>query len=812
MWWIMKKNKLFNLSILDDVYYKVDNDGKILEVSPSIKRVLGYDENEVIGLDIKSLYINFNERDENLKNRDKASTSFSFESFMRHKDGKHVLMSANSHFIKDNSGNIVGIEGIARDITLKNELHDKLIQNKQKYKVIFENSPSGIIYFNTKGIIIEANQSALSIFGVSRDKFIGFDLMFSLKDKKLIKVIKQSLSSGQAYYKDIYFSLFSQKDIYLEIFFRAIRDEKDKIKFIVASLDDKSSEYKAIKNLEKSKEEWKSIIDNMLNIFVQTNKDGIIQKASPSVKELIGYEVDELIGKNIILLWKDTKERVGYREEYLKNLKPIKNKEAYIKAKDGKTILINANIAPRFDDDKNYIGSDNFIEDITEFKKSEDKIKYIATHDNLTSLPNRFMLSNILEHTIDIAKRTKNSIAVLFLDLDDFKNINDNFGHYEGDKVLIEVAKRLKKMLCKDDFICRFGGDEFVILLEHIKCNKDVADIVKKLNKIFLKVFKTQIYTHHLSCSIGIALYPDDALSPEQLLKFADTAMYDAKKRGKNRYSFYLKELGKQIEKELHIERLLRDAIKNDELELFYQPQILLQNEKIVGLEALLRWNNPELGFVGPNSFIPIAEKTHMIVEIGNWVLHSACKQTKKWHDLGLYKGDVSVNISGIQLNTDNLVSALQSSLKYSGLDPIFLDLEITESVLMDNSKNWITLLDKIKDMGIDISIDDFGTGYSSLSHLKQFPADELKIDKSFIDDIPHKKDACIIVKTIISLAKNLGYKSVAEGVETLEQKEYLKEQGCDIVQGFYYSKPLSVVDLEECFLNQNLNKKGILC
>ncbi len=812
MWWVMKKNKLFNLSILDDVYYKVDNDGKILEVSPSIQSVLGYSIDETIGMDIKLLYVNFNERDAALKDKDIKDKDFYFESFMKHKDGRHVLMSAHSHFIQDDFGNVIGVEGIARDITHKNELYLKLVQNTKKYQVIFENSPSGIIYFDVRGIIIEANQAALSIFGVQKEQFIGFDLIHTIQDQKLLKSIKDSLCCGQAYYKNIYFSLFSQKEIYLEIFFRAIRDEKDKIKFIVASLDDKSSEYKAIKDLEKSKEEWKSIIDNMLNIFIQTNKDGIIQKVSPSVKELIGYEINELIGKNIISLWKNIQERDNYREEYLKNLKPIKNKEAYIKSKDGKTILINANITPRFDEDKNYIGSDNFIQDITEFKKSEDKIKHIATHDNLTSLPNRFMLSSILEHTIDGAKRVKESIAVLFLDLDNFKNINDNFGHYEGDKVLIEVAKRLKKVLRKDDFVCRFGGDEFVVLLEHIKCNKNVVEIVEKLNKTFLELFKTQIYTHYLSCSIGIALYPNDASNSEQLLKFADTAMYDAKKRGKNRYSFYLEELGKQIEKELHIERLLRDAIKNDELELFYQPQILLENEKIVGLEALLRWNNPELGFVGPNSFIPIAEKMNMIVLIGSWVLHNACKQTQKWHNLGLYKGDISVNISGIQLNTDDLVATLQSSLKQSGLDPMFLDIEITESVLMDNSKNWINLLNKIKDMGIDISIDDFGTGYSSLSHLKQFPADELKIDKSFIDDIPHKKDACIIVKTIISLAKNLGYKSVAEGVETLEQKEYLKKQGCDIIQGFYYSKPLSVVDLEEYFLNQNLNKKGILC
>ncbi len=680
----------------------------------------------------------------------------------------------------------------------KSKFNNNFIE--KRYKTIFENSPSGIIFFDSKGIIIEANQTGLDIFGVTKEQFIGFDLLNSLKDEKLKEAIKISLSSGKAYYKNLYNSVLAKKEIYLEVFFKAIRDEKNNITFVVASLDDQTMEYKAMEKLKKSKEDWKSIIENMFSLFAETDKDGFIVKVSNSVCEISGYERDELVGNHISKFWMDTAEALKTRIEFLKDPKPTHNQNIYFKCKNGTKILVNFSAKPKFDENGDYIGSYNFGEDITEVFNSRAKIDYMATHDALTSLPNRFMLSSILEHSINEAKRVKERFAVVFLDLDNFKNINDNFGHQEGDRVLIEMANRLKKNLRNNDFVCRFGGDEFVILLEHIKTTEAISSIIEKLNKIFLTIFETDTYAHYLKCSMGIAIYPDDASTPEQLLKKSDIAMYESKKKGKNRYTFYSHELGHKVEKDLHIERLLRKAVEKNEFEIYYQPQISLHDDKIIGVEALIRWNSPELGFVSPVEFIPIAEKTHLIIPIGSWVLKTACKQVKKWQDEKKCKGNLSVNISGTQLNHDDLSVLLQNTLEESGLEARFLDLEITESVLMNNAENWEKLFDNIKNMGINISIDDFGTGYSSLSYLRQFPADELKIDKSFIDDIPNKKDACVIVNTIIALAKSLGYKTVAEGVETIEQKEYLKENGCDNIQGYYYSKPLCVSDMEKYF------------
>ena len=680
----------------------------------------------------------------------------------------------------------------------KSKLNNSSIE--KTYKTIFENSPSGIIYFDSNGIIVEANKAGLDIFGVTKEQFIGFDLLNSLKDEKLKEAVKTSLSSGKAYYRDLYSSILAKKEIYLEVFFKAIRDEKNNIIFVIASLDDETMEFKAMEKLKKSKESWKSVIDNMFSLFIETDKYGIITKVSNSVCDISGYEKSELVGNPISEFWVDTRKATQTRREFLKNLKPTKNQNIYFKHKNGTSILVNFSAKPKFDENNNYVGSYNFGKDITEIFNSRMKIDYMATHDALTSLPNRFMLSSILEHSIAEAKRANEKLAVVFLDLDNFKNINDNFGHQEGDKVLIEMANRLKNSLRNNDFICRFGGDEFVVVLEHIKSIEVISSIMEKLNKIFSTIFKTNTYTHYLKCSMGIAVYPDDALTSEHLLKKSDIAMYESKKKGKNRYTFYSKELGDKVEKDLRIERLLRKAIEKDEFEIYYQPQISLHNNKIIGAEALIRWNSPELGFVSPLDFIPIAERTHLIIPIGSWVLKTACKQVKKWQDEKKCEGYLSVNISGTQLNYDDLSKLLQNTLEESGLEARFLNLEITESVLMNNAANWEKLFDDIKNMGITISIDDFGTGYSSLSYLRKFPADELKIDKSFIDDIPHKKDACVIVNTIIALAKSLGYKTIAEGVETIEQKEYLKENGCDNIQGYYHSKPLCVSDMEEYF------------
>ncbi len=789
---------------------------------------------------------------------------------------------------------------------------------KEAYKHIVENSPNGIVYFDLEGNVHEVNNSFLKIFGATAEMFKNFNVLRDVKDKKLKSAIKKAIRTGSSSFSDWYITIVSGKKIYIDMIFKGIY-ENGKMTFILATVNDKTKEIILLEELKRSQKEWKSIIDNMLNGFIQTDKDGKILKASPSLKEILGYEMDELIGKEISSFWPKYEIANIYRQAYLKDPKPTRYKEIVFLDKSGKKVILNGSISPRFDKEGNYIGSDNFIEDVTdsvdtkktlhlykkiientsegvvitdtenniiyvnssfskitgysfeevigkkpsilksdiydkefykemwnrinslgswsgeiwnrhksgriypefltidtikgaansithyiaiftdisEMKKSEEKMKYMAMHDSLTHLPNRLKFESVLKKSIEDSFEKCTKLAILFLDLDNFKMINDNYGHHEGDKVLIETANRLRGLL-KDENLFRFGGDEFVIILNNFNSKEEIEELMSAIKAELNKPFKTKNYIHYVSCSVGVSIYPDDAKNFIDLIKHADTAMYDAKKHGKNRFSFYAKTFGDKIEKELQTANLLRDALEREEFEVYYQPKISLKDNRVVGLEALLRWKNSNLGTVSPDDFIPIAEKTQLIIPIGNWVLKKACTEVKELVEKGLYNGTISVNISGIQLNYDDIAGTIKSVVEETKFNANLLDLEITESVLMSNPKRWLDIFNKIKVMGIDISIDDFGTGYSSLSYLKEFPIDEIKIDKSFIDDLPYNKDSCILTKTIILLAKSLGFKIVAEGVEKEEHMEFLKEEGCDIIQGFYYSKPLNYDGLKE--------------
>ncbi len=905
---------------LDDIYYFVDNNGIFKKISQSVKNILGYDPKELIGTSVYDLYVIPAQRDQLLKNSSSENGYFEIATLLKHKNGKHISIYTKAHYVKDKDGNIIGIEGIVRDMSNFHNLKSTLDINQKIYKTIFENSPSGIIYFNTDGLIIDANSASTKIFGTSKKELIGFNILKRVTNQNLLKSIRLSLQNQEALYRGPYTSVLSGKKLYLDIFLKPLVNDKNEIDFIVIFIDDKTQEYEINKNLVKAKNEWKSIIDNMVNIFIQTDKDGNIIKASPSVKDIMGYEQSEVIGKNTMEFWLDKESSTKARENFIKEKQPLKKVVAKFKHKKGHDLFLEFYITPRFDEKGNYIGSDNIARDITEqlksqkaleiyknvikntsegimitdknnhivfinkaffditqykekdvigknpsilksgvhtkqfyknmwesiinsgewkgeiwnkhkddgiypellsintlkdkngeienyiaiftdisdIKKSEAKMRSMAMHDSLTGLPNRTMMSSLMSHSIKSAKRQHELMAIMFIDLDNFKTINDNYGHKEGDNVLIETAKRLKDVLREEDIVYRFGGDEFIVTLEHIRNSEDIAKIAQKLNQSLQIPYQTNDYTFYISCSIGIAIYPNDASSVDELIKNADAAMYQAKNKGKNRYSFYSHELGKQIQEELRIENLLRKSIENNEFEIYYQPKIDTKTLHITGLEALLRWNSKEEGILSPAKFIPIAEKTGLIIPLGNWVMLQACKQIKKWHEDKLYSGNISVNISGVQLDNKNFVNSIKYVLKESGLSPLYLDLEVTESVLMNDLKHWSNTLDQIRDIGIDISIDDFGTGYSSLSYLRELPVDELKIDKSFIDDIPDDKDACAIVKSIISLAKTLGYKTVAEGVEKKEQQIYLEENGCDIIQGYYYSKPLSAKEMKD--------------
>lgn len=435
------------------------------------------------------------------------------------------------------------------------------------------------------------------------------------------------------------------------------------------------------------------------------------------------------------------------------------------------------------------------------------KMKHMAYHDVLSGLPNRRMFLERLKTAMDEAKRNHYKLAVIFIDLDRFKNINDTLGHEFGDLLIKHVTKEMAKSVRKIDTISRQGGDEFTVLLNRIRAEEDVIPLVERMRSIVAKPITIQGHELHVSMSIGIAFYPSDGKSTDELMKNADMAMYRAKEEGRDNYKFYSMDMNKAISRKMALENGLRKALKNNEFVLNYQPQVSLQTGEIVGVEALLRWNTMEAGIVSPNQFIPVAEESGLIIPIGEWVLKSACMQGKAWHDNGQSDLKIAVNLSPVQFLHDNLVEMVMKALKTSGFNPNYLELEITEGMAFTDAEAAIKKMQTLRDLGVRISIDDFGTGFSSLMYLKRFPINTLKIPKPFNEDIMGSQKDKALVETMIYLGHSLGLSVIAEGIERNEQLLFLKEHHCDVVQGDLYSKPLTVMQVSALFENRTPSK-----
>jgi len=433
-------------------------------------------------------------------------------------------------------------------------------------------------------------------------------------------------------------------------------------------------------------------------------------------------------------------------------------------------------------------------------ESKQQDLNFLAHNDILTGLANRQLFYERLTRAIAVAKRHDKLIAVLFLDLDNFKNINDSFGHSVGDELLIEVSKRLNSTIREEDTLARNGGDEFVIILENIQRPEIAATVANTILKAFQRPFYLTNMEVNTSTSIGISIYPNDGKTYDVLTRNADTAMYNAKRKGRSNFMFYTSNLTETAIERVTIENRLRKAVKNQEISLVYQPQFDYKEQKIIGVEALARWNDSELGFVSPAVFIPIAEEAGLIQELGQSVLTNACYQAKEWLDKGYLFGRVSVNIAELQLQSSNFLNLVDQLLFETGLPAKHLEFEVTESSLMTDMETAIKHLTHVKDKGITIAIDDFGTGYSSLSYLKKLPIQRLKIDKSFVDDAPDDLGDIAIINAIIAMAKNLFLDVIAEGVEKERQLLYLNDMGCSAIQGYYYSKPLPATEVKLLF------------
>jgi len=547
------------------------------------------------------------------------------------------------------------------------------------------------------------------------------------------------------------------------------------------------------------------IINLLPDLIWLKDKHGKYLAYNQKFKNFICVDTTEVIGKtdDDFLDKKSAKLSKEYDKKVI-NLKEEICYEGILKFKDGsykgyyETIKM-----PLFDEDKNVEAILCIAKDISERKKREEQLTQYAKYDILTGVANRTLFMERLIHILDQRFQPDTFHAVLFIDLDHFKNINDTFGHSIGDKVLKMVSKKLQKSIRKGDTVSRHGGDEFAILLENLKSPLDAGKIAQNILDILKKPLLINEHHFHITTSIGITIAPTDSKDAETLLRFADIAMYKAKNNGRDSYAFYTQELSKQAQERVHLEEDLYKAIKNNEFVLYYQSQINASTKKIIGAEALVRWEHPTKGLIMPITFIPIAESSGQIIAIGKWVIKQAMKDISEWKAQNLPIEILSINLSVRQLNDKAILNIIKDTLEKTGCKPEWIEFEVTEGYAMSDHQAATSLLEEINKLGFKISIDDFGTGYSSLAYLKRLPIQKIKIDQSFLQDIPGDVDDESIVSAVIHIAKSLNLNIIAEGVETSPQEDFLLEHGCMNVQGYLYTRPMPKKKFEQYIRNQ---------
>ncbi|MDD5285963.1 MAG: EAL domain-containing protein [Desulfuromonadaceae bacterium] len=664
---------------------------------------------------------------------------------------------------------------------------------------VFQNLAEGVICFDRHGKIESLNQAALETFGYSAAELKYRDIMilfsktgvpesdFSVstliafdagKSSHIVKDLIGKRKDGGIFNLDLLVSELKQGEIYL--FIGIMRDTED------------------LKRSEKELILAAKVFENMNEAIGVTDEYNNYISINPAFTKITGYTPEEVMGKNPMLMASERHDTEFYKrmwdsinengEWHGELWERRKNSEVYPKwlsmvaVKDSQERLLN------------YI---SVFSDISERKAADERIHFMAHHDELTGLPNRALLHDRILQAIMSAPRLKRKVAILFLDLDRFKNINDTLGHSIGDLLLQSVAERLKGCMRSSDTVARLGGDEFIAVIPDLNDGAHAATIAQKILDSISNHFVIREIELHTTASIGISIFPDDGTANEELIANADVAMYRAKESGRNHYQFFAPAMNDSSYERLTMENKLRRALERQEFVLHYQPQVNSETGRIIGAEALVRWRHPEMGLVPPGMFIPIAEESGLIVSIGEWVLREACRQSKAWQQEGLSPIVLAVNLSAVQFRQKNLTEMVADALQTSGLEACWLELEITESGIMQNSESAINTLHSLKQMGLKLSIDDFGTGYSSLSYLKKFPIDKLKIDQSFVRDITTDQDDAAIVAAIIGMAKSLKLRVIAEGVETRDHLNFLNSNGCFEMQGYYFSQPVPADEFE---------------
>ncbi|GKT11415.1 MAG: hypothetical protein ISEC1_P0379 [Thiomicrorhabdus sp.] len=671
-----------------------------------------------------------------------------------------------------------------------------LTESEARFRVLVENAPEAIFVLDTdKQQLIQVNNKLTKLLGIPKDQLISMPWKQLIDEQKNTQEIFERCLSGET--PCIEWE-FKNGQVICEV--RLIKLPASKQNLIRGSVINITKRKRAEIQMRK----LSSALQQTGDAVAITDQNGVIEYVNAAFERITGYDNEAILGQNLNLLHSDKHPEEFYTDLWDTISSGKVFSDIFINLKrDGTLYYEEKTISPLKDDSGNithYISSGR---DISERMEIQERLQYLAHHDVLTDLPNRALFFDRLEQSIFHATRNKTILSVMFLDLDRFKIINDTLGHDTGDLVLKKVAKRLRKVLRASDTIARLGGDEFAILFENIDDLDSTKTIALNLVNTLSKPIITGQHELHVTTSIGISSFPTDGYDANSLLKNADIAMYQAKNLGKNTFQFYHKEMNEVADRHFTVEIQLRHALEQNEFQMHYQPKIDLKTMKLIGSEALIRWNNPKLGIISPADFIPLLEETGMIVPVSEWVLETACQDLKEWLDQGFKPGTVAINLSARQFSSPDIENKLIKIIKDSCVPTEMIEMEITEGLLIQNKNSAQRILQTFKDNNLTLALDDFGTGYSSLSYLKRFPIDIIKIDQSFVKELPGDEDDTALVNTIIAMAKALKLKTVAEGIENEDQLKHLRSQGCDIGQGYHISRPLEKTKFTEYLKKQ---------
>ena len=716
----------------------------------------------------------------------------------KHATGKVLTLLINAQAVYDSNNNPIKIIGTTQDITG----HVSAQKHVKELSQVIEHSSNEIYIVCLETLeYIYVNEGACNALGYSQEELLKMnvrDINPYLKEREIAKL----RSILEQHNHTLNRSVHKCKDgryYHVQSYLHTIT-YKDKEAYIIFDID-----ISQMVELEFQYKKQAKVLEYIHDSVISTDKDGLITNWNRGSATLFNYTKEEIVGKSITTIYSDDNEYTFEELFFLLNNQESLDIEASMVKKDKHTILCDISLSVSKDEAGNIDGYIGYLRDITAEKKTQmllqeqtQLLQKQAHYDALTGLANRTLFKDRLHQTIISSKRNHHKFALFFIDLDQFKQINDSLGHHIGDEVLVEAASRLNSVIREEDTLARLGGDEFTIILKALKNTQDIATVAKKIIAAMKKPIEINNQSLYVTASIGVSVYPQDATTAANLIKFADVAMYKAKEAGRDNFQFYSADMTQEAFERVVLESSLRLAIKEKQFVVYYQPQFDTRTDKIIGMEALVRWQHPTLGLVPPLNFIPLAEETGLIIEIDRLVMNIAMKQFALWYAQGLNPGTLSLNLAMKHLNEDNFLIYLLETMQDIGFKTQWLELEVTEGQVMKDPKSSILKLNQIHDLGIEIAIDDFGTGYSSLAYLKKLPLDKLKIDREFVKDIPADEDDIAITKAIIALGKSLNLNIIAEGVETQEQKEFLILNDCEFIQGYLYSPPLPSGEIEE--------------